>query len=462
MTGKFNRRGFLRRFIVCLTLFAGFSSALFPQESDTESILNEVVNLLSAKDFSSALVLFDNMEPETRESAEILIMRASIYNAAGKPAEAKKLAEKVLAARSDNTDALMILADTAALENKERDRRNFLERVIRADPKHVRALTDLANLSLGNQSLTVAASYFDRALAAEPENGEALVGRAVVYRYNREPRRAEQLLNRAANLYPDWSRPLHERARLYKGAGFYNDALEDLDSAIRLDKDNYWILVDRGQVLVDLDRKEEALKDFNRAIEIDPDVFLAYVYSASIKEEFGDNAGAEKDYVKLASLKPDYYFAFEAIGLLNMREKKWAKARDAFLDAYRQAPKEYTYALLASVCWMRAGRQTDPKQFLAQVLRAASRDSLEYAVLKLFHDLSGDADVAAKIAKEVNVYTKARMLFFLASYYDIRGSRTLADMYYLMVQELDAAACIEWRLNEWILAERGLGIRVLQ
>jgi tetratricopeptide (TPR) repeat protein len=259
---------------------------------------------------------------------------------------------------------------------------------------------------------------------------------------------------------PGWARPYHERARLYRGAGFYADALADLDIARRLEPDNYWILTDRGVVLMDMNRKQEALEDFNRAIEIEPEMFLAYAYSAGIKDEFADYAGAERDYLRLIRLRPDYFYAYEGLGVIKMRNKQWADARDAFLEAYRQAPREYSYALLATVNWMRAtGRQTDPRQFLAQVLRTVQRDSLEYTVLRLFHDLNGDNDVAAKVEAEQNIYLKARMLFYLASFYDIRGNRNLADRYYLLVQELDAVATIEWRLNEAVLLERGIGLR---
>lgn len=432
------------------------------QEFNIEPVLTEVVRFLGERDYSSALALFDTLPPYYAENTDIRIMRASIFNSAGRPAEARRIANGILSSEANNTEAMMIIADAAALEGNDRDRRNFLERIIAVNPRHVRALTDLGNIVLGNRNLHVAAGYFDRALAVEPDNGEALVGRAVVARYNREPRRSEQLLNRAANLYPQWARPLQERARLYRGAGFYTDALEDLEDALKLEGDNYWIIVDYGLVLMDMERKQEALEHFSRAIKIDPESFIAYVYSAGIKDEFGDYAGAEHDYAKLSSLRPDYYFAFEALGALKMRNKQWAEARDAFLEAYRQAPREYNYALLAAVNWMRAGRQTDPRQFLAQVLRTAPRDTLEYSLLRLFHDLSGDSDVAAKIEAEQNTYAKARMLFYLASYYDIRGSTNLANRYYLMVQELEAVACIEWRLNEWVLAERGLGVRAIQ
>jgi tetratricopeptide (TPR) repeat protein len=462
MISRFNRNGYFLRILIFLLLFITFSRNLFTQENDVDNTLNEVARLLAGRDFSSALRLFDRLDSETAENTQILIMKASILNSAGRPAEAIQIANRIVARESNNTEALMILADAAALQGKEADRRNFLERVIGINPGHARALNDLGNLALGARNLVVAAGYFDRALAAEPENGEALVGRAIVYRYNRESRRSEQLLNRAASLYPQWARPLHERARLYRSAGFYDDALEDIDLALQLDPGNYWVIVDRAQVLMDMNRKQEALRDFTRAIEIDPEIFYSYVFSAGIKDETGDYAGAERDYAKLASLRPDYYFAFEAIGVLNMKNKQWLKARDAFLEAYKQAPREFTYPLLAAICWMRGGRQTDPKQFLAQVLRTAPRDSLDYAMLRLFHDLSGDTDVAEKVDKETDINTKARMLFYLASYYDIRGYRNLADRYYLMVQDLDGAGVIEWRLNEWILAEKGLGIRTAQ
>jgi len=448
--------------LVLFLFMVGVPSLLFseePPEATVESILSEVAGCLALRDFSAALELFKKLPPQEAEKAEILVMQASILNSAGKLADAKKTANAVIAKAPDNTDALMVLADAAAMEGKDKDRRTLLERVIRINPNHARALNDLANINLGNQNLRAAAGYFDRVLAVEPDNGDALIGRASVYRYNKEPKKAEQLLNRAAKLYPTWARPLQERARLYKGAGFYNDALEDLAAAKKIEPDNYWVIVDLGLVLMDMNRRKEALEEFNRAILIDPNAFIAYVYSAGLKDDMGDYDGAEKDYTRLTKLRPEYYFAFEGLGVLKMRNKQWAQARDAFLEAYKREPKDYTYVLLASVNWMRAGKMTDPKQFLAQVLRTAPRDSLEFSMLKLFHDLSGDADVAVKVENEKNIYTKSRMVFYLGCYYDIKGNATLANKYYTLVQELNATGTIEWRINEGILAERGLGVR---
>ena len=450
---------------VLLTILTGFFLCLNPalalcqedrQEWQTDTVFSEIAAHLARREFASALNLFDTLPSQEAEETPVLIMRAAILNSAGRTAEAKRIADGILAKDSRDTDALMILADAAAIEGKVRDRRAFLDRILRIDPAHVRALNDLGNISLGNRNLRVAAGYFDRAITADPENGDALVSRAAVHRYNREPRSAERLLNRAISLYPDWARPLHERARLFMGANYNADALADLNYAIKLEPDNYWMFVDRGLVLMEMNRKQEAAESFNKAVLIDPKIFLAYVYSAGIKDDLGDYEGAEHDYAILARLKPDYYFAFEALGVIRMRNKQWPQARDAFLDAYRQAPREYNYAVLAAINWMRAGRQTDPKQFLSQVLRTAPRDSLDYAMLKLLHDLSGDAEVASRVETELDINKKARMLYYLASYYDIRGNKTLAERYFIMVRNLDAVANIEWKLNEIALKERGL------
>jgi len=460
----FNRSG---GFISILLILSAFSP-LYSQESSgsrtVESILTEAAEYLASRNYNSALSLFDTLPPEHAQNVNIKILRANIFNAAGRPADAKRIANEIIASDSRNTDALMALADAAALENKERDRRGFLDRVIAIDPQHLRALNDLANINLKNANLRVAGNYFDRVLAVDPNNGEALVGRASVYRYNRESREAERLLNRAAVLYPAWARPFHERARLYRGAGYYSDAISDLAAAVNLEPDNYWILVDYGQTLMEVNRPRDALVYLNRAISVSPNDFMAYVYSSAIKDGIGDYAGAETDYAMLGRLKPDYYFAFEALGVIRMRNKNWAGARDAFFEAYRQAPREecYGYAILAALNSMRAGRQTDPRTFLSDVLRATPRNTLNYSMLRLLYDLSGDSNVTTLIESERDLTTKSRMLFYLAEYFDIRGSRTLAERYYLMVHDLDIQGQLEWRLNEIVLADRGLGLRNAQ
>jgi tetratricopeptide (TPR) repeat protein len=458
MGTKIDLKLFSLLFSLVLTLVVGFTAS-GQSATDTQTILTEISQLMARREYTAALELFNQINSSVDQNPELQLIRASILNSAGRTADARAIASGIVSREPNNVDALLVLASSAAFEGKDREQRTFLERVIKIDPKNLKALSDLGYIALRSQSLRTAAGHFDKALEANDEYGEALVGRAIVYRYSHDTRRAEQLFTKAIRLYPQWAMPLNERARLYKGAGFLGDALRDLDQAKILDPDNYWISVDRAATLIDMGRKPEALEELDRAIAISPGDFLAYIYRAGIRDEFGDFKGAEQDYQILVKIKPDYYFAAEGLGIIKMRNHEYAQARDAFLAAYRQEPKEYCYAMLAAINWMKAGRLSDPKQFLAQVLRTVPRDSTDWYIIRLYHDLSGDSDVAARIDREANFDIKSKMLFYLANYYDVRGNKFLANNYFLQVREMGRIGTVEWKINEWILEERGIGIQ---
>jgi tetratricopeptide (TPR) repeat protein len=429
-----------------------------PEPRDTRDLLTLIAERLAGRDFDGAIALFDKIDPAEAGTNRIRLLKASVLSSAGKTADARAITDSILAAEPENTDALMVLSAIYGSSGNEKEEKAVLERIIKLDPRRADALTALGNIAFKAQSLRSAGAYYDRALETEPQNGEALVGRGLVYRYSRDPKNAEKYFNQAVRLFPQWASPRHERARLYRGAGYAKQALEDLDMAKKLEPANYWITVDRGNVLLELKRRQEALEEFSLAIKLDPENFFAYVYSAGIKDDLGDYEGAEKDYLVITKLKSDYYFAYEGLGIIKMRKHQYAEARDYFLEAYRQSPKTASYAILASMNWMRAGKIGDPRQFLEQAIRGSERESLEWYMLRLYHDLSGDNDIAIRLDKEKDPDKKFRMLYYLAGYYAIRGNNSLADRYFLQAKDLDRKGVFEWRLNELALTERNLKV----
>ncbi|MCL1994155.1 MAG: tetratricopeptide repeat protein [Spirochaetes bacterium] len=443
-------------FTLCVSVvFAPVNAPLHAQ--NTQDILSEIADRFANRDFRAAIELFDGLDSAQAQLPEILIMRAVVLNAAGMTAQARTVANGIVAGQPNNIDAIMIIADSFALEGNDRERRLALERVLRIEPNNPRALVDLGKIALNASNLNLAARHFDQALAADPYNGEALVARAIVHRYSNQPADAERLLNRAVQRYPQWASPLQERARLYRSGGFVQDAVQDLRIAQRLEPHNQWVAVDLGMALISMNRRQEALTEFNRAVSLDPENFLALVHSAGLREEFGDFDGAIRDLQTLTRIRPDYFFGFESLGLIMMKQQRWAEARDAFMEAHRRAPPEFSfsYAMLASINLMRAGRPTDARPFLAQAMRNFPNGSMQHSMLRLFHNLNGDLDVARMVEREENLNLRASLLFFLASYYDITGSTLLANRHHLMVRDLNRSGIIEWRLNEFILEQRG-------
>jgi tetratricopeptide (TPR) repeat protein len=425
----------------------------------TTDILARVFTRLETGDYDGALALFDLISGEDAESSHILLLKASILCSARRFSEARAITDVVRVREPDNTEALLVLASLEGAAGREKEQKAALEKIVTIDPGHVPALIGLGNIAIRGEKrgVTLAATYFDQALTAEPENLEALLGRAGVYRYAHDPQHAEELLNRAITLYPQEAEPWSERARLYRSADFLIPALNDINKARELNSQDYWISLDRGMILVDLNRKALALEEFTHAQSLNPDHFLSYVYSAGIKDETGDYEGAEHDYEILVKLRPDYYYAQEGLGMLKMRNHQWEAARNAFIQAYNSAPTEWSYAILAMINWRRLGQPGNIRDFANIALRKLSRDSLEYAMLRLFLDMNGDDGVSRRVSQEQDPKLKARMLYYLSCYYDIQGKSRIADVMLGEIMEIENRRSIpEWRLVMWAAEERSL------
>jgi hypothetical protein len=48
------------------------------------------------------------------------------------------------------------------------------------------------------------------------------------------------------------------------------------------------------------------------------------------------------------------------------------------------------------------------------------------------------------------------MLFYIANYYDARGNLSLANSLFLEVKDMNRINSIEWKINDFILQDRGL------
>ncbi len=420
----------------------------------TEDILQDVSALLAAGNQTAAIAAFDTLDTTAAADPAIRLLKASVLSSAGKPEEARAIAADVVEKNPNNAEALYVLAAAEGAAGRQKEQAALLNRAVAADPTHAPSLAALGTMALRAKIYKNAEAYFDKSLAADPVNAEALMGKARVRRRADDSLAAEALLNKAVETYPTWAEPKAERGRLYRETGNLQNALRDLDSAAKLAPADYWIAIDRGCTLLDLGRREEALKDFDRAAAIEPEHFLSYVYSAGIRDELADYAGAERDYAKLAKLKPDYYFAFEALGILRMRDGRWEGAREAFLEAYKFSPSHANYALLTALTWMRARGANDAKPFLAKTLTSIPRDSIEWYLLRLYHDQTGDTDIVVRIDKEKNKDTKARMLYYLTQYYAFRGNDQLADRYLREARDMNRKGIVEWRLIEWALEAR--------
>jgi hypothetical protein len=75
-------------------------------------------------------------------------------------------------------------------------------------------------------------------------------------------------------------------------------------------------------------------------------------------------------------------------------------------------------------------------------------------MLRLFID-GGDQSVQREISKQKLPSMQAKMNFYLGMYYDTVKSGASAKVCYEAFRELGIFNIMEYRLNEWILEDRG-------
>ncbi|MDR1231791.1 MAG: tetratricopeptide repeat protein [Spirochaetaceae bacterium] len=434
--------------------------SLPPQEepalSPSDQLMASILACLRAGDFDGALALFDEFPEEEAHTAGNRLLKTSVYISAGRIVEGRELVGNVIGDEPENADAFYTLFRVETGAGNRQAARVALDKALKLNGNHILALNSLGGLYAQNDSWQNAITQFDKVLSLQPGNLTALVGKASVFRYQRQRDEALALANQAVELYPDNTQGYTLRAQLFRDAGKSSNALADLVSAEKLDPSDYWVSYDKGRALLTMNRPDEALEAFERAIALDNTEFAAYVYSAGLLADKGNFVTAEQRYNELARLKPDYFYAYEGIGMLKMKNKEYAAARDAFLAAYAKAPSETSYAVLAALNALRVQKSFEVKPLLESAMRTVKRDTLDYAVLRMLNDFSGDGNVARLIDAEKDTLLKGRMTFYLAEFYDISGKPALANAYYEKCREANRRDTVEWRLNQWKMEERSL------
>ncbi len=428
-----------------------------PKPPTKLEVVKEAALALKKGDPRGALAAFQKLPGQEAADPDMVLIQSAILVSSGHPDDAKALISPCLERNPDDADLLYALASAEGARGDGKARDAALEATLKANPKHSDALTDLGDQALRKKIYKRALSYYDQALATDAWNQRAIIGKVRVLSLTGQTAETERLLDSSIDHYPGWAEPLIERGCLLRDAGKTGVALKDFDAAIALE-DGYWNRLERGKALMDAGRVRDALSDFEAAVSINDRHFLAWVYIAGLREMTEDWEGAEEANRRIIALNPDYYFAYESLGTLSIKNGRWAEAKDAFLQAYRRGGTQHSdYALLAALAWARAEGPRAPRTFLELALKAVPRESLEWYVLRLYYDQAGDTNVAVIIDKEKNKDTRARMLYYLAEFYTIRGKDSLALRYHQQVQALGRKGMLEWRLNEWALAAAASG-----
>ncbi|MBO4387508.1 MAG: hypothetical protein J5817_10925, partial [Treponema sp.] len=208
-------------------------------------------------------------------------------------------------------------------------------------------------------------------------------------------------------------------------------------------------LMDYGMYENTMEHSENAIKAWTKAIKLQPDYFLAYTYRGGLYDAENMLDQACEDYKMVVKLNPDYYFAYEELGVIYLHKEQWALAREAFEKCYEKQKDNISYPLMITYCYYRENNSFKAREFSDKVLRKMDRSSIEYAMLRVFHDRGGEMPLAQKIAQLGSRQLQGKMYFYLGLLYELYGGVEASREWYAKVLSMNCPMFFEYRLAEW-------------
>ena len=156
-----------------------------------------------------------------------------------------------------------------------------------------------------------------------------------------------------------------------------------------------------------------------------------------------------EDYKMVVKLNPDYYFAYEELGVIYLHKEQWTLAREAFEKCYEKQKDNISYPLMITYCYYRENNSFKAREFSDKVLRKMDRSSIEYAMLRVFHDRGGEMPLAQKIAQLGSRQQQGKMYFYLGLLYELYGGVEASREWYAKVLSMNCPMFFEYRLAEW-------------
>lgn len=411
-----------------------------------------------------ALALYSTISPEIAEDFNINLIKASLEVDLQKYSEAEETCNFLEKINPNSTDVMEIRLMIAEKTGNSSKKNAELKKIIAKDPYNESANIELASSSAIKKNYKQAKSYYAKALAKNSKNEDALFGYGQMDYYLENDEKSKETFTKLIEINPQNAQAYSYLAKLAFADDEYKIAADNIEKAIAIDGENYGYFIDYGQYLRFLGHFDEAEKAWTRAIELDDSYFLGYAYRAGIYDEQDKLELALKDYEKVISLNPKYYFAYESIGIIALHEKKWEEAGKAFFECRKNNQENISYPIMVTYCYYMMGKDEEAKgnkvaakqfydrakKYSNDILRKMGNvNSIEYKMLRVYHDEKGYQLLDQQIASLSNMNVRGKMYFYLAQFYDMFGDEENARKYYAKVLEMNSPMFFEYRLAEW-------------
>ena len=422
--------------------------AMVSAQADVQFV-QKVSEALDSGNMAKALAMFDSIPAALKDDVGLICLKASLQLSSGNVNEADETAKALLAANPNDIDVLELNVMTAKQKNDKKRKSALIKKLISLDPFNA-----VANIELGDEQALWknwrnGRDYYKKALQKEPENIEALFGYGKMCYYREEDDEARGSFEKILSIDPSNPEANAYMGKLYAESKQYPVAKEYVSKAIAADPSNTDYYLDYGVYSRNLGKYQDAENSWKKITELDPDYFIGYAYLAGLYEELEQPDKALEQYRLVVKKNPKYYYAYESLGLLAWHAKSYEESLRAFEQARNQNPESLSYTLMICACYMKLNKVQELRKFTETVMKKQDRKSLDYLLVRMYHDKGGDAPTLLKVQDEKNRTKRGRALFYMALFYELTGKDSLAHKYYNEIAGMDGAMFFEYRLALW-------------
>jgi tetratricopeptide (TPR) repeat protein len=343
--------------------------------------------------FSASLSAVAPILPDLRHSPDGILLLAKDY--AG-----LKQKDSLLALVSDWNALPEVSADTSAAfasvltkSSLNQQALDVLEKAKTSGEVSYEMAVALGNLYFLKGDLNGAFESYEAALSLNPGCADCLLHLAKIASQQKDPEKALAYLLKAKSKQPENAEILFEFGKACLELDLPDDALPALEKASRLqpDNDSYSYVLASANVskkqyeaagrlfqalltkhpddsvlnyamgsLLFLEVKlSEAAKYLHKSIELQPNQTVAYYYMALVSEGNGENDQAVATLRDVLRRDSNYGLAYEALGRILVKEKKYEEAQQVLEKAVVLNPESVKAHYQLGILWGRAGRQDD-------------------------------------------------------------------------------------------------------
>jgi tetratricopeptide (TPR) repeat protein len=290
--------------------------------------------------------------------------------------------------RRESPHARGLLAVILARQEKDDEARAEIEKALKATPRSgpalltavgrvqsVRTLLHLAQLLAARKDAAGAVATLKRAREIAPSSEEVLTAYAQAALGTGLTAHALAPLQQLTRMHPDVARHHYLFGVALLKAGNPAGGSEELQKAAELAPDDPMTLLGLGIALNTRKLYDQSRPQLMRCLELEPGNLEAAAALAESEEGMGDHASAEAHARAVLARAPGHGTANLVMGILLMRNREYAQARDVLERSVKADPESQRALYQLSLAYARLGDEKNAARYLA--LYEAAREAFE-------------------------------------------------------------------------------------